>query len=86
MFSILFDLIWHHQGRAVGIIIGCIIGMAPLYFISSPHRDENHEEGEHHKEKHCEEEHKDHKEKQQNKVEKQEKGSDNSWQLFIAWI
>lgn len=33
-----------HLGRAIGIVIGCIIGMAPLAFISSPRKEELEEE------------------------------------------
>lgn len=61
----------YFQGRAIGIIIGCIIGMAPLYFISSPHKEENeeeHPEGEHRKEKHLKEHNKENFHKEEPRV------------------
>jgi hypothetical protein len=31
------------QGRCVGIIIGCTIGMAPLLWFDDPHKESDHE-------------------------------------------
>ena len=33
----------HTQGRCVGIIIGCTIGMAPLLWFDDPHKESDHE-------------------------------------------